>query len=98
LSDYEIMRCLICGTQISSFPEALEEEWCRGFYEGNDLHDVACPSCKDILLQYGEDDEFEVKREYRGKLRFLDRPENDARQELLRVKAEVFEYEPWKLN
>jgi hypothetical protein len=59
---------------------------------------VACPSCTDILLQYGEDDEFEVKREYRGKLRFLDRPENDARQELLRVKAEVFEYEPWKLN
>jgi hypothetical protein len=87
VSDYEIMRCSICGTQIASFLEALEEGWCPCFYEGNDLHDVACPSCTDILLQYGEDDEFEVKEKYRRKLRFLDIPENDARQELLRIKS-----------
>ena len=92
------MRCSICGTQIDSFCEALEEGWCSCFYEGNDLHDVACPACTEMLLQYGEDDEFEVKEEYRGKLRFLDRPENDARQELLRTKAVAFESELWKLN
>jgi hypothetical protein len=33
----------------------------------------------------GEDDELEVKEKYRGKVRFLDIPENDARQELLRM-------------
>jgi hypothetical protein len=98
VSDYEIMRCSICGTQIASFPEALEEGWCPCFYEGNDLHDMACLSCTDILLQYGEDDEFEVKREYRGKLHFLDSPEKDARQELIKIKAPVFDNEPWKLN
>ena len=98
MSDYEIMQCSICGTQISFFPEALEEGWYPGFYEGNDLHDVACPACTEMLLQYGEDDQFEVKEEYRGKLRFLDRPENDARQELLKIKAVMFESESWKLN
>jgi hypothetical protein len=98
VSEYEIMRCSICGTQISSFPEALEEGWCPCFYEGNDLHDVACPACTDMLLQYGEDDEFEVKREYRGKLRFLDKPENDVRQELPKIKAAVFDSNPEKLN
>jgi hypothetical protein len=50
-----------------------------------------------MLLQYGEDDEIEVKQEYRGKLRFLDMPEIDVRQELLKIKAPVFENEPWKL-
>jgi len=92
------MRCSICGTQVDSFCEALEEGWCPGFYEGNDLHDMACAACTDMLLQYGEDDELEVKDEYRGKLRFLDTPENDARQELLKIKAPVFENTPWKLN
>jgi len=98
LLDYEIMRCSICGIQTGSFCEALEEGWCPCFYEGNDLHDVACPSCTEMLLQYGEDEEFEVKEKYRGKLRFLDNPENDARQELLMTRALVFENEPWKLN
>ena len=45
-----------------------------------------------------KDEEFEVKEKYRGKLRFLDRPENNARQELLTIKTAVFENEPGKLN
>jgi hypothetical protein len=38
------------------------------------------------------------KRSIGGKLHFLDTPEIDVRQELLKIKAPLFENEPWKLN
>jgi hypothetical protein len=39
------MRCSICGIRIDSVDDAVEEGWCPCFYEGNDLHDVASPTC-----------------------------------------------------
>jgi hypothetical protein len=45
------MRCSICGIQIGSVQEALEKGWCPCFDEGNDMHDVACPACMEMVLQ-----------------------------------------------
>jgi hypothetical protein len=66
------MRCAICGMEIDSVDEAVEQGWTPYFYKGSQLHDVACPSCTETLLQSGDDGDSQVREEYRGKLRYLD--------------------------
>jgi hypothetical protein len=36
------MRCAICGIQIDSVDEAIEEGWCPYFYDNETEHEVAC--------------------------------------------------------
>ena len=62
------MRCAICGIQIGTVDEAVEEGWTPYFYDGEFEREVAYPACTNALLQEGEDAEIEVKEEYRGKL------------------------------
>jgi hypothetical protein len=66
------MRCAICGFQIDSVDEAVEQGWCPYFFDGDQEHEVACPTCTQTLLQEDEDREMEVKEEYRGKLTYFD--------------------------
>jgi DNA-directed RNA polymerase subunit RPC12/RpoP len=66
------MRCAICGTEIDSMDEALEEGWTPYFHEGETEHEFACPGCSEVFLETGEDGEMEVKEEYRGKIKYLD--------------------------
>lgn len=37
------------------------------FFRRDQEHEVACPGCTETVLQMGEDEEMEVKDEYRGK-------------------------------
>jgi hypothetical protein len=92
------MRCAICGMEIASVDEAVEQGWTPYFYEGTQLHDVACPSCTETLLQNCSDGEIRVREEYLGKLRYLDEPGEDPWQDDSEVFTAVLEYEPGKLN
>ena len=92
------MRCTICGIQIDSVDEAVEEGWTPYFYDGEFEHEVACPACTHALLQEGKDGEMEVKKEYRGKLRYMDETGEGAWQDHSDVVMAVLEYEPGKLN
>ena len=92
------MRCAICGMEIASVDEAVEQGWTPYFYEGTQLHDVACPSCTETLLQNGDDGEMQVREEYRGKLRYLDEPGEEAWQDDAEVVTAVLENERGKLN
>ena len=92
------MRCAICGIQIDSVDEAVEEGWTPYFYDGEFEHEVVCPACTQALLQEGKDGEWEVKEEFRGKLKYLDEAENEAWQDHSQVVAIVLENEPGKLN
>jgi hypothetical protein len=92
------MRCAICGLQVDSIDDAVEEGWTPYFYEGTELHDVACPSCTETLLRHGERGEMEVKQQFRGKLRYLAERQNEAWQDHSQVVMVVLENEPGKLN
>jgi len=92
------MRCSICGIQIDSVGEAVENGWMPYFYDGETEHEVACPACTQALLQDGKDCEMEVKEEFRGKLKYLDESEDEAWQDHSEVVATVLENEPAKLN
>jgi hypothetical protein len=92
------MRCAICGLQVGSIDDAVEEGWTPYFYEGTQLHDVACPSRRETLLRNGDDGEVQVKDEYRGKLRYLDEIGDRVWQDHSQVVTVVLENEPGKLN
>jgi len=92
------MKCSICRIQIDSVDEAVEEGWTPYFYDGEFEHEVVCPACTQALLQEGKDGEWEVKEEFRGKLKYLDEAENEAWQDHSQVVAIVLENEPGKLN
>jgi len=66
------MKCAICGINIDSMEEAVDQGWEPYFYDGETEHEFACPGCAETFLYQGEDGEMEVKEEYRGKIRFLD--------------------------
>ena len=90
--------CSICGIQIDSVDEAVEEGWTPYFYDGQTEHEVACPACTQALLQEGTDGEWEVKEEYRGKLRYLDEIGDRVWQDHPQVPMLVLGNEPGKLN
>ena len=92
------MRCTICGIQIDSVDEAVEEGWTPYFYDGEFEHEVACPACTQALLQEGKDGELEVKEEFRGKLKYLAGTGEEAWQDHSNVVMAVLENEPGKLN
>jgi len=66
------MKCAICGIEIESIDEAIEQDWIPCFFEQETEHEFACPGCSEIFLELGEDGEMEVKEEYRGKIKYLD--------------------------
>ena len=66
------MKCAICGIEIESIDEAIEQWWIPYFYKEETEHESACPGCSEIFLELGEDGEMEVKEEYRGKIKYFD--------------------------
>lgn len=62
------MRCDICGIEIETIEEAIENGWIPYFYEGENEHGPVCSSCAQQLICMGEDGEAELKQEYRGKI------------------------------
>jgi hypothetical protein len=92
------MKCSICGIQIASVDEAVQEGWTPYFYDGQTEHEVACPACTQALLQGGKHGEMEVKEEFRGKLKYLDESGDAAWQDHSDIVMAVLENEPGKLN
>ena len=62
------MECNICGIQIDSVEEAVDQGWAPYFYEGEIEHGPVCSSCAEKLIRLGEDGELELKEEYQGKI------------------------------
>jgi hypothetical protein len=61
------MECVICGIQIDSVEDAIEEGWVPSIWEGDQEQDGPfCPSCSEILIEVDEVGEYVVKEEYRG--------------------------------
>ena len=92
------MKCSICGIQIDSVDDAVEQGWTPYFYDGETEREVACPACTQALLQDGKDGEMEVKEEFRGKLKYLDESGDEIWQDHSEVVMAVLENEPGKLN
>jgi len=66
------MICSICGMEIESIDEAIDEGWIPYFYDGETEHAFICPGCSEVFLESGKDGEMEVKEEYQGKITYKD--------------------------
>jgi hypothetical protein len=64
------MKCVICGIELDTISEAIEQDWIPNFYEGEKEYGPACSSCADAMLSLGEDGEMEVKPEFQGKIQY----------------------------
>ena len=92
------MKCAICGVTVGTIHEAIDGGWTPYFHDGAHEHDPACPGCTQALLQEGADGEWEVKEEFRGKLKYLDESPHEIWQDHSEVVMAVLENEPGKLN
>ncbi|MFZ0448393.1 MAG: hypothetical protein WAL98_04060 [Desulfatiglandaceae bacterium] len=67
------MRCAICGIEIDSPDKAILEDWVPYVMEGEEEQEGPfCAPCAEVLFELNEDGEFVLKKEYRGKVIFLD--------------------------
>lgn len=66
------MRCSICGMLIKSLEEAMEKSWVPYFLEGEDEHGPSCDSCAEQLLVEGPDGVHRLKKEFCGRIVYLD--------------------------
>jgi len=71
------MKCAICGMIVDSIDEAVDQGWTPHFYDGDEEHETACPSCTEALLRNGDDGEMEVMEESRRKIRFMEEAQPD---------------------
>ena len=63
------MKCAICGIEIDSVDEGIEDGWIPYVWEGDhEQEGPFCASCSETLMQLDENGEFELKQEYRGKV------------------------------
>ena len=65
------MKCAICGIQIDSVEDAIDQGWIPYVWEGDHTKEGPfCPSCSETLFQIDEVGEYVVKEEYRGKITY----------------------------
>ena len=65
------MKCAICGIEIDSVDEAIDEGWIPSVWESDhEQEGPFCASCSEALMQLDENGEFELKQEYRGKIAY----------------------------
>jgi hypothetical protein len=62
------MKCAICGISVDTIEDAIVEDWVPCFFEGHVEHGPLCASCSEQFLFLGEDGEYELKKEYMGKI------------------------------
>jgi hypothetical protein len=93
------MKCAICGTEVETVEEAIEQCWIPSFYDEMDNeHEPACPECAAFFFDYSTDGEWEVKEEFHGKLRYLDGEATQTHSDDLPIEIWVREEEPAKPN
>ena len=88
-----MMKCAICGIEIDSIDQAIEEAWIPYAWDGDrEQEGPFCGSCSEILMQVDENGEFELKPEYRGKIMYQDGDFIDEKQDGNILVGIVFEY------
>lgn len=65
------MKCAICGIEVETVEEGIENGWIPIFYERESEYGPACPMCYSTMLNRGEDGELELKPKYHGKIKFV---------------------------
>jgi len=66
------MKCAICGLEIETIEQAINEDWLPSFHERDVEHGPVCSSCTVAMIDIGEDGAAELKPSYRGKIHYFE--------------------------
>ncbi len=65
------MKCAICGIQLDSVEEGIDEGWIPYVWDGDrEQEGPFCDSCFETLIQIDEDGEYVVKEEFTGRIKY----------------------------
>ena len=79
------MQCAICGIEIDSVEELIDQGWISYFYEGEIECGPSCPECSGTLLQMGKDGAMEIKEQYQGKIIYKETFLQEASEERILI-------------
>ena len=48
------MKCAICGMEVKTIDQAIENNWLPYFYDGGVEHGPACSSCAEMMIELGD--------------------------------------------
>ena len=75
------MKCVICGIEINSIEELIDQGWILYFYEVEIECGPACTECSAALIQMGKDGEMELKEQYERKIQYKENYFYEASEE-----------------
>ena len=75
------MKCVICGIEVKSIQDAIDQGWVPYFYDGQIEYGPACSECSEALLKIDEDGEMELKEQYQGKISYKENFFHEASEE-----------------
>ena len=85
------MKCAICGIEVETIDEAIQQNWLPSFYEGEVEHGPVCSSCAETIIGVGDDGEITLKPEYRGKIQYVDEDYTHQSKEDLMIEIYITE-------
>ena len=64
------MKCVICGMEVESIEDAIDQGWVPYFFDDQIESGPACSECSEALLKIDGDGEMELKEQYQGKISY----------------------------
>jgi hypothetical protein len=75
------MKCVICGMEVESIEDAIDQGWVPYFSDGQIESGPACSECSEALLKIDGDGEMELKEQYQGKINYKENFSHEASEE-----------------
>jgi hypothetical protein len=79
------MECVICGIEVKSIEDAIDQGWVPYFYDGQIESGPACSECSEALLGIDENGELELKEQYQGKISYKENFFHGASEERILI-------------
>jgi|APSaa5957512622_1039677.scaffolds.fasta_scaffold209874_1 hypothetical protein len=79
------MKCVICGIEVESIEDAIDQGWVPYFYDGQDERGPACSECSETLLGIDENGDLELKEQYQCKISYKENFFHGASEERILI-------------
>lgn len=77
--------CVICGIEVDSIEEAVDQGWIPYFYDKQIECGPACPNCSETLLEIDENGDMELKGQFQGKIHYKEDPSCQIAEEMVLI-------------
>jgi hypothetical protein len=79
------MECVICGMEVESIEDAIDQGWVPYFFDGQIESGPACSGCSEALLKIDGDGEMELKEQYQGKINYKENFSHNASEKRIMI-------------